>query len=174
MFLAISSESPVCPPYYWFLFSLPLTLLSTISNEDFNSIICSLVFFLVLCIPFSIFPHSEPEVCLFSELSRSYISLFLSILPLCPIGFVSPGLIFCLYTLNKFTEKIRLGSQWRGNKIVTTQTETAVSYSLHPSGRRQMLLMVELCPPKKCWNPNPLIPQNVTSIQNRVTADMIS
>lgn len=117
--LTISSESQVCPPYYWFLFSLALTLLSTTSNADFNSIIFYSVFFPVLCTSFSILSHSEPEVCFSSELSRSYVSLFLSILLLCFVGFVFPDLIFHLYTLNKFIEQVRFGSRKWGNKIVT-------------------------------------------------------
>lgn len=109
-FLWISSLSSIL----LISFSLTLTLLSTSLNADFNSLIFYLVFFPVLCTSFSILSHSEPEVCFFSELSRSYVSLFLSILLLCFVGFVCPDLIFHLYTLNKFIEQIRFGSRWWG------------------------------------------------------------
>lgn len=81
----------LCSVLSIFIF-LALTLLSTTSDADFNSIICYLVFFLVLCTSFSILYHSKPQIHSFSGLSRSYISLFLSILLLCSACFVCPRL----------------------------------------------------------------------------------
>lgn len=96
--LTISSEfweiSQVCPSYYWSLFFLARTLLSNTSNADFNSAIWYLVFSLVLWTSFSILSHSKPEICFFSELSRSYFTLFLSI-PLLSTLFLYSILSLC-------------------------------------------------------------------------------
>ena len=114
--LTISSEfweiSQVCPSHYWSFF-LALTLLPNTSNADFNSVLWYSVFFLVLCTSFSILSHSKPEMCFYSELSRSYFIPEYSILVF-SIGFICPDLVFYLHTL-------KLIWFWvMGNKTVNT------------------------------------------------------